>query len=464
MPRNPSSFQAFSFFLIGIPIGFIATIYPAHAGDHESTRMLISFVSNPKVEKWNEAPNLYASISGNSTFKPVAAQAMALIHIRQRNYSDAWKLLNAQSSHLSSASLAYRLGHEKLMLWLWLQAGSAAQAEAQFNRLVTIALDQELPDPERQDVCLFLGSIGGMMQSAGDPVIVAAATLESARESLEGHQSKTIVEPFRRGFESTNKWYQDVHSKLDAYSRANPKEANNLLDAFHQELERVVGERVTRADEIKAQQSDKKLLDTEMRNLRKNQNWLIAAWNTPTRGFPPIPVKPRFRSSVEPKYETIHITDPTTGERTTKREKIPLSSSEKRKYESDWADYQKSLSRYELAVQSYPARVAEWRRADAIRRANLKERKKLIDEAISNKKSSIDDLEKKIKGNISSSKALESDIRLSEEIIAIASSAKQREELGASVLASIARPSHFPLLNFESEVFRLEKCLRDIAK
>jgi hypothetical protein len=110
----------------------------ARAGEQENVRELVRLVGVVDRESWKTAPSLFASVPAESTLHPTAVQAMAIIHLQQGQFSQAWKLLSTLSNRLQTTPVSFRLGYEKLMLWLWLEAESVSNAEAQFKRLVTL--------------------------------------------------------------------------------------------------------------------------------------------------------------------------------------------------------------------------------------------------------------------------------------------------------------------------------------
>lgn len=226
------------------------------AGENEATRELIRFVNVDDAQQWNEATKLDASIAPGSAFKPVASQSLALISIRQGNYSEAWKLLNAQSNLLPSTPIPYKLGHEKLMLWLYLQANSAAKAESQFNRLVTIALDKDLPDPERRDLCHFLGGVIGMLQSSGETSCIPATTLEQRKISLEKIDSKPAAEQLRFGMEAATQWHKSLQERLDEFRQADPEKTSSVLLSLKQEFNTLSSDLTKLSAEIKQENID----------------------------------------------------------------------------------------------------------------------------------------------------------------------------------------------------------------
>jgi hypothetical protein len=91
----------------------------------------------------------------------------------------------------------------------------------------------------------------------------------------------------------------------------------------------------------------------------------------------------------------------------------------------------------------------------------LQENKKKIDAAIADKKLSIDEVQAEIRAKMASSKSLENELRLSKASIAIATIAKQYVESKLPVPGPLIKPSYFELLTWETEVYRLEKCLRE---
>jgi hypothetical protein len=444
---------------------FASSISDICAGESEATRTLVGLVGNEEVGDEKEVSSLYTSIALDSIYKPVASQSLALLQMRQGKYAEAWKLLSAQTDGLSSMPMSFRVGNEKLMLWLWLQAGSASQAESQFNKLVNAAIHKDLQDPDRRDICHFLGGIIGMLQSSGDTSCIAAATLEQGRASLEKIESKISLEQFRSGLKSATEWQQALEARLRDFTQADPAHADNVLAELKRTLDSKSSDRSDLLEELKRKKVGLNALNDEVKKLQRNQNQLINAWNMATPGKPSIPSKPSMPRRPRTEYETTYTTDSKTGKRTaTGRKETDASERANDRYESEMRQYHQKLSKYESDVQAYPARLAAWTKTDAIRRANLQASKKTTDEELSFKKPMQEDALADVKEKTATSKSLENEMRLTKATIAIASTAKQQIDSKVPTTSSFIKPSYFQLLDFDSEVFRLERCLREMLR
>ncbi len=76
-----------------LPFGF--------AGDKEvkaAASALTAIIESSKVGQSVQAEKLFESIPANSTVKPVAAYSLALVQIRDQQFSQAWKILTTPST------------------------------------------------------------------------------------------------------------------------------------------------------------------------------------------------------------------------------------------------------------------------------------------------------------------------------------------------------------------------------
>ncbi len=199
--------------------------------ENEAIRELVRVVGVDEVAQWNEAPKLFASIADDSKLKPVASQAIAILEIRQGNYSKAWKILASQSNILEAAPVSLRSGHEKWRLWLLLEAESKDAAESQFKRLVMIAISKELPDAERKDVGSFFGGIFGFLESAGDGSPIARSTVEKGKGALEAIESKNAVEQFRSARCLAEQCNDDLQFRINEFPAAGAEKSEQVLSS-----------------------------------------------------------------------------------------------------------------------------------------------------------------------------------------------------------------------------------------
>lgn len=433
-------------------------------GENEAARELVRLVGVDEADQWNEAPKLFATIAEDSKIKPIASQAMAILEIRQGNNSKAWKILASQSKVLELAPVPLRLGHEKLILWLLLEAESKDAAESQFKRLVTSSISQELPDVERRDAYSFLGSAIGMLLSAGDANCIPAATVEQGRTLLGTVGSKLALEQLRQGGELADQWHDDLQARIKEFENAGFEKSTEILKSQEQDY----ADAIRKESELKlANAEDRKkrnTLDHELKDFSLKQKKLQVELNTPTPGKPPQPSRPSQPKDPGKHYENVYTTDSKTGKVTSKSSETSASSAANREYSEERRAYPSKLRKYQEDMRIYPARLNAWERKNAARLADLQANKQLVDDGYSNTHKEIEDSKSRIRDRIEQSKATAKKIGIFHDDYLKASVAMEHTKLAAQKPKALARPSNFSLLDFESEVLRLERGLREVLR
>jgi hypothetical protein len=441
----------FQFAIIGIVLSNTSSVL---GNDSSQVRALISLVASDEAGQWDQAAKIFQAFPADSKWKAEASQAMAIIDIRQRKFSEAWKLLSGQSASVASAHASLRIGHEKLMLWLQLEANLADKTESQFQRLLTIATNKDTREFDRRDLCYFLGSVTGMLKSDQNQKLVAVATLDKTQTALESLESELAAYQFKLGLQAAEQWAEVLESRIQEFSTVGNDKSRSLLDSIQKELEEAIAKRLETKDDLREATHLKTALENEAKKLRANQKGLEKAWKTETPGRPREPSRP----SQPRKPRTEYKKDSKTGQQ------VPDTNANRaneREYERDLAEYRSDLRRYESDKASYPARLAAWEQVDAARRDQLLAQKKAVDEELAAKASVVEKSRAESKEQLELSKGLVEAEKQARRSVAIASVAFQYSNSGNRAGKSLIRPSNFQLLDFESEVVRLEKCLSE---
>ena len=189
-------------FTTTMAVGLLLTVASlCLAGEKEdlaAASALIAMVESGKSDQAKQAILLFDSIPADSKVKPVAAHAIALLHIQEHQNSEAWKAITARYKEQDAASDSIRFGKEKIKLWLFLEAGNAEKAGPQFDRLVTMTLGADANSGEQTEGCRFIGGVVGMFKTVESSSCISMPILEKAREQLmtkvEAKLAKTKLE------------------------------------------------------------------------------------------------------------------------------------------------------------------------------------------------------------------------------------------------------------------------------
>ncbi len=396
------------------------------AGDVEATNELVKLVGVDDPTKWNEATELYSKIADLSATKLVATQAMVLIEIRKGRFKEAGRLLSAQTKELGSSPVPLKLGHEKLMLWLLLEVESP-KAEPQLKRLVSTVVKTELHVEDRKDACKYLGLVLGMLRAAGDSTCVSSETIDSEKAVIESIESRSTAELFRLGLEEASQWNSDLSAQTTGFESQPMKHAQELITSLKQRREAAIEELSAINDRAKATTIRKNYLAS-----KKSEFDRQLRLETPGRPSEPKEPQPKRRSS---------------------------SSSSSKAKDKDELEMPTpaDLREYEIKKAQYPILLERWKQSDAIRRTWLNDQKAANEPQFMNLVRDLNNLVEEVKEETK----IVADLHRK---VSIASIALERTSAGNAKLKSLARSSNFLLLDFESEVLRLQRCMRMPAR
>ncbi len=160
-----------------------------------AVRQLVELVGQQQPVDLAKASGLRTAAGERAQLKCIAHQSMAMLMIRNQQFSDAWKQLAAVDGMIAETSLGVRLQQSKLKLWLLVEAKDP-NADEQLKTLVRQVIDPEMKENDRQDVCAFLGKLLFILDSSEGPCGVSKATTDRARLVLETQSSKNSVATF----------------------------------------------------------------------------------------------------------------------------------------------------------------------------------------------------------------------------------------------------------------------------
>jgi hypothetical protein len=198
----------------------------------------------------------------------------------------------------------------------------------------------------------------------------------------------------------------------------------------------------------------KDVIEDERKKLVANQNMIEKASRTLTPGKPREPKRP---SSTPPRTPTkVYKMDSKTGQRIYDSE---ANARNEREYREDCRDHEERLQRYRNEMANYAVQFIRWKQLDTARRDQLRANKKIVDDALKAKQPEVNAAQDAFKAQVALSKESNAAAKQMQRTLAIATIAA-RALISPDPTQSLIRPSNFQILDFESAVFRLQKCLR----
>ncbi len=212
------------------------------ASDTLSCRQLVQLVGDEKPVDQQLARELMSAASTTPQLKCVAAEAMALLLIRDNDYSAAWSQMNSESTAMASAPRSVQLECEKIKLWLLVEARST-NADAQLKRLVSMTIHADTDDSDRQDASYFLGKLLKLLDSCETTCGVKRETIDRAREILSKQSGNTAVTMYQTGWTETQRWDDELRSLWEkCRDQAAAQATSKDLHARFDEAEKSLGE------------------------------------------------------------------------------------------------------------------------------------------------------------------------------------------------------------------------------
>ena len=139
------------------------------------------------------------------SYRRVASQALALILIQQKRFSDSWKCLTIASTGATSLTDSIALGADRIKLWLLLEAESGKLAGPLLEHLVQLVTTQ--PESLTKDQIATIGFLGeaiGMLDASAEMSCVSKKSLDHSKSMLEQLRSKTATTEFLKSWQIGN--------------------------------------------------------------------------------------------------------------------------------------------------------------------------------------------------------------------------------------------------------------------
>ena len=321
-----------------IAVGLLLTIAPTCLADNKddlaAAGALITMVESGKLDQAQQALPLFDSIPADSKVKPVAAYAVALVHIHEHQNSEAWRAITSQYKEPESVSDSIKFGKEKIKLWLCLEAGKTDMAEKQFDLLVTMTLGASAAD--QSEGCRFIGGVIGMLKTDASSSCIPLPILERAKVQLETKvESKIAKMKLEEQLAQVSSWGAELSSLVSKFESLGATKADEQNKSTQVNFEKTKREQLELRDDLKAAGGGKQQLEIQRRKGIKDVKLAEVNLQSEKRNqpAPPIAPGPQPRRPTQPEGE--YKIDPKTQER---KYQEP-SARAKKQYEQELALY-----------------------------------------------------------------------------------------------------------------------------
>jgi len=450
-------FRFTSTIAFGLLVPFAPHCLAGEKEDLAAAGALIAMVESGESDQAPQALRLFDSIPADSKVKPVAAHALALVHIQEHQNSEAWKAITSQYKEQDSAPDSIKFGREKIKLWLRLEAGKAEMAELQFDRLLTMTLGADANGTEQTEGCRFIGGVVGMLKTDASSSCIPLPILEKARGKLATKvEAKIAQTKLEEQLAEAGSWGGELSALVSKFESVGATVADEQNKSTQADFEKTKREQSQLRDDLKAAGGGKQQLDVQRRNGIKDvnvakENLLKEKRNQPAPPIPPGP-KPRQPSRPMKTYKT----DPKTQER---KYEEP-SARELKQYEQELAAFRSwpaRFTKYNADSVQYPGRVQLWKQNVAAIDAQVKA---AID-AVASIEKAMKDMQEGIKQGVGKElKEAGDQAERLERFAAISNVAYKYIASNEAKAKGLIRPSNFPLIDFEAECTQMRKSLR----
>ena len=386
--------------------------------------------------------------------KPVAAFSLALVQIRDQQFSPAWKVLSNIEGKVPDS---ITFGKERLKLWLLLEAGSVEKAEPQFKRMVTMSLGADSANEDQTANCSFVGGVVGMLKTDGNAACIPPPTLDKAKEVLLTKvETKNAKIKLEEKLAEASKWGEELSALADKFESMGIENADSQNRSTQTEFERSKQEELQLRGDLKFAGGEKRDLQDQRKKLIQNRNHIQEDLKKEECNRPAIPINPGFapRRPSEPRGG--YKTDPKTQE----RKYVPPSDREVRIHQEElnlFSTYSERVAKFQKDSLEYPAKIQLWE----TRLVALKAQLDTADMNIATTVKTLKNMQEEIKQGIGKDlKQTGDQLDRLERFALISSIAYKHVASNDPKTKNLIRPSNFQLLDYESECFGLRKLLR----
>ncbi len=422
----------------------------------DAIRKLTQLISVEDETQWENASSLYASLNKNSKLYPIATQALTLIRIRQGKYEDALKCLETVPAPSYEMSAPLALERARLQLWLLLET-APKQSESQYQHVVRQVLASKQSQRDLTEACEFLGKMNGMLESKGNGSDVPAATLQKGFSLLQKLESKPAVAKLDEGHKAASHWAVELDAQIKMFESMDLKRAVEQHRTIQLEWKRSEDDLSAHEGKLKQEVSEKEQLKQTSKELFFHRKGILYQLTLEAPNKPPYPKEPSPPHRPQTEYEY----DRKTGERKVKREPTRKEWDE---YDKEKASFSLRLDAYRIALQTYPTRLAAWQQLDFQRRAGLQADLERANQDINTNKVAIEKKQNAIAADVLDQvREKRVEAKRAELTAKISSVAIAHVQSRSKTHDSSARPSNFPLFNFDWESNLLQESIQKVV-
>ncbi len=460
--------------------------------EFDSSRLSAQEATSASISTWTDAFKLLDSLSaeeakrGESWLRkelaksetPVeAAWALALFCVKRDDLTALDRVIKAIGQRYPNPPLPVAIAIERMTLSIALSQDDTASAEAAIRKIANAALNEQIPNEDRQLNASSIGAIVGMLESEVAQSPIAIETLNRVKETLAGAKKDDISGQFHFAYEAAKAKATQLADRLAAIEvsgidpiKAELQELTNeresQLKSFEDGEEAMRLTKLNADEQTKANRVSIKRIQAYVTKLEQN-------WKVPTAGHPgpekPAPEKP-LKSSIpvdvyEYKNETVTETDSNgkqvqrTRNKQVRRSQSDIDHEREFKFARLMEIYRFKKAEYDEYIVEYRIVLATWIQADRDRREKLQEDKRNSLQQASDLNKQIDELDA---GRAAAAK------ELAEMRTHLKQLENQRETL-AEVVRAVAiqkpessfRPGFFETVFVEKEKNRLLKAFRE---
>ena len=431
--------------------------------DLAAANALIAIIEGGEVGQAKQAKELADSIPAESKVKPVSALALAMIYIRESQFSEAWRVLTTPAQDQVAVPDSIKSSKERLKLWLLLEAGASEKAEPQFKRLVTMSLNPNTASSEQSACCSLVGGIVGMLQADGSTACIPLSTLTKAKELLISKvEARNAISKFEEQLSESSKWGSDLAEMVVQFEAIGMEKADKQNRSTQAEFERKKQEQSKLRGDLKSEGVGKRGLEDQRKRWIRKHKALQDEANKETPGKPNLPRTDLPRQPPRPtgSFKIDPITKASVYE--------PPSAREVNNYEDKARTYEEELKRSaadnQMKMRKYAAEMERWKKLDSERRADLQGKMDAAQQDLISTENALRELKEDIKkqGVGKDLKQTGDQLERLERSAAISNIAYKHISSNDPKTKRLIRPSNFRLINDESECIYLRKALRDL--
>lgn len=212
-----------------------SSVVLAEDSDIDRAKSIIAMIQQLNSPDRNRVDDVLAQIPLQSPLRPVASQAVSIVHIQQGQFADALKCLQSAPSSTSS-STSLQLSEQRLRLWLLLEMESKEELGAILKNIVNLAISDKLEVSEHESLIEWLGAVSGMLQTEDQPTAFVIETRNQLKTIGEALSIDSTESRFQVGLDKSSQRGNAIKARIAQYREVGLAEAAAMLSALKTEL------------------------------------------------------------------------------------------------------------------------------------------------------------------------------------------------------------------------------------